>query len=1330
MADTAKAAEDAAKAAADDAVAAAARAAAASAAADAAKAAAEDVSKVSLAADAEKAVADTAKAAEDAATKAADEAVAAAARAAAARAAASEAARVAEDVSKVSLAADAEKAVADTAKAAEDAAKAAADDAVAAAARAAAASAAADAAKAAAEDVSKVSLAADAEKAVADTAKAAEDAATKAADEAVAAAARAAAARAAASEAARVAEDVSKVALAADAEKAVADTAKVAADAAKAEATRMAEELAAEALRARNATVSKLSKALKSISKSIKSSSKIGARLANTGKNVLIGRTTTAELLSKFKSFSALEKAALGMRWMKETYKLNIDAARALLEEAAARGATATVSSIMADAATRAAAVGAKAGEMAVGLATDPMMIAMMAGMALDMTNTGGLAVVEQTSDYLQIKTTEDATTANMIIDCDSWPRGPRCPPSPAPSPPPGSPTPPPSPAPPPAQGRYPKFMGPLDLIDNDTLYNIALSNVYQNFSDPGFSNGPLNLTIKLLETYTDPTITGVATNLRNLYKTICTDPATTMINLPVTDPTCAAMYEYPADAQPCNYPIDSSTSMLWWSNTASQSVITNAITALTITSVDRTLIARLKVLNSIQKAIANYVIYIITNGDDPGQLFVEGQLAIDGGTMPDSILNDLFDAENDNICIYNGGTIINPGPGYSPHTCTWATEADCHGAFPWVPSDSTPTTNRLLCMTTSPAPCPASPAGSPSPAVCPPPIPYVATAPCPATTDPNGANLTYTEWRKKDWFSAPGSTWSTTLDQTQIPAGGACIQAGAGLHILCDTNNTSVIGAAKNDYTRNTGVCENSKSYCDIKGISYGDVTLSDMGNYSDGDAIRLGAHNSTSSIAHSGSASDVFTEGQLVTYRQGPALKSCFVNPGQEIAEILFSSTFTRFLFSERGWSIIYGTLANLDKYYTPIGGFNLANPPPIQPIHLSQPPPIASVYVAPPPNINAITITPPPAVNVGGGAVGGVVNTVLNGTVGAGLTAATTVANGGIYVGNSIASVGATAVTSVGNFGVTAGNSIQHAGVVAGNSIANTGIKAVNAAEKGSVKAVNTIANAGISAANIVTRGSIALIEMLVSSDYEGALTKFANDLSTSPLATGGASMAGINVSNGSPPAQGAPPPACFPGNANAVLEDGTIVSMADIRNGMKVLSASRTGKPIFSEVFMWLIRDPDLVGAFVQLKTDSGKTIRLSGQHYIHVTRGTWNDTVLLSAQEVRIGDLLWVDFKPSQVTEINTITEKGVFSPVTLEGTIVVDSVLASVSTTYEDILSGFPTLYFGKRVPPMMVHHFIMKWIYLLGGKMGLNIMNFVHRPLYYMAGYKPPVNF
>ena len=199
---------------------------------------------------------------------------------------------------------------------------------------------------------------------------------------------------------------------------------------------------------------------------------------------------------------------------------------------------------------------------------------------------------------------------------------------------------------------------------------------------------------------------------------------------------------------------------------------------------------------------------------------------------------------------------------------------------------------------------------------------------------------------------------------------------------------------------------------------------------------------------------------------------------------------------------------------------------------------------------------------------------------------------------------------------------------------------------------------------------------------------------------------------------------PPPAseCFPGSSLVTLEDSSVIHMRDLKLGMKVLSqCPKTGNPVFNEVFMWLVRDIGIKGSYIKFTTAHGEILKISSQHYVHV-----NDT-LLSAQEVKIGDVMYVHdgkFEPTIVVEIEHIIEDDAISPVTINGNIVVNGVLASCITTYEDIFgSSFPTIYLTKKTPPMMVHHWLFKTIFRYTGYKGVKFVKFLHTPLYRLAG-------
>jgi hypothetical protein len=146
------------------------------------------------------------------------------------------------------------------------------------------------------------------------------------------------------------------------------------------------------------------------------------------------------------------------------------------------------------------------------------------------------------------------------------------------------------------------------------------------------------------------------------------------------------------------------------------------------------------------------------------------------------------YDKALESLCTDAGGVLFAPGAGYEKQ-CTYKTEEDCHAQYPWPP--------------------PAD----------------------------DSKDLTYTEWRAKNWFGQFKNTdGSSTLDMSKIPEGGACIVASNGMHLLCDEEIKTGSGTAKNEYRRNTGECYNSRELCRIKGVSYTDsMDPSRMANLTD---------------------------------------------------------------------------------------------------------------------------------------------------------------------------------------------------------------------------------------------------------------------------------------------------------------------------------------------------------------------------------------------------------------------------------------------------------------------------------------------------------------
>lgn len=96
-------------------------------------------------------------------------------------------------------------------------------------------------------------------------------------------------------------------------------------------------------------------------------------------------------------------------------------------------------------------------------------------------------------------------------------------------------------------------------------------------------------------------------------------------------------------------------------------------------------------------------------------------------------------------------------------------------------------------------------------------------------------------------------------------------------------------------------------------------------------------------------------------------------------------------------------------------------------------------------------------------------------------------------------------------------------------------------------------------------------------------------------------------------------------------------------------------------------MFLDRDTNQVREFVKMVTDGGATITATPAHLILVWAKQKTDYVF--ADTIQEGDFVLVNvngtLRPQKVINVSATLGKGVFAPLTKEGTVVVDSVAAS-----------------------------------------------------------------
>jgi len=142
-----------------------------------------------------------------------------------------------------------------------------------------------------------------------------------------------------------------------------------------------------------------------------------------------------------------------------------------------------------------------------------------------------------------------------------------------------------------------------------------------------------------------------------------------------------------------------------------------------------------------------------------------------------------------------------------------------------------------------------------------------------------------------------------------------------------------------------------------------------------------------------------------------------------------------------------------------------------------------------------------------------------------------------------------------------------------------------------------------------------------------------------------------------------------PDCFSSSVSAFVKGRGNVPMSDVVVGDHVL----TGNGDFEPIYTIDHRHPTKEATFYQIHYKSAKQNNMEQQQYIEITR---NHMIFLSgktnpvpAKNIKIGDRIQTVDGPAPVTKITTIAGKGVFNPLTTDGTIVANGVISSTYST-------------------------------------------------------------
>ncbi|KAM3726975.1 Warthog protein [Dirofilaria immitis] len=141
-------------------------------------------------------------------------------------------------------------------------------------------------------------------------------------------------------------------------------------------------------------------------------------------------------------------------------------------------------------------------------------------------------------------------------------------------------------------------------------------------------------------------------------------------------------------------------------------------------------------------------------------------------------------------------------------------------------------------------------------------------------------------------------------------------------------------------------------------------------------------------------------------------------------------------------------------------------------------------------------------------------------------------------------------------------------------------------------------------------------------------------------------------------------------CFSGDTT-VQTPNQIKRIDELRIGDQVLSIEES-LISYSPVVMFLHRSDNESAVFNKIILENGEVIKLTDYHLLYVTGCTTGEKLRLTfAKDVRLGHCLHVVMKqsnnlmPVKVSNIQRLTGKGFYAPLTANGDIIVNSILSS-----------------------------------------------------------------
>ncbi|XP_003387805.2 PREDICTED: tiggy-winkle hedgehog protein-like [Amphimedon queenslandica] len=148
-------------------------------------------------------------------------------------------------------------------------------------------------------------------------------------------------------------------------------------------------------------------------------------------------------------------------------------------------------------------------------------------------------------------------------------------------------------------------------------------------------------------------------------------------------------------------------------------------------------------------------------------------------------------------------------------------------------------------------------------------------------------------------------------------------------------------------------------------------------------------------------------------------------------------------------------------------------------------------------------------------------------------------------------------------------------------------------------------------------------------------------------------------------------------CFPPDAVVRTRNGPLL-MKDVEIGMEVLAVSSNHELVYSPVILMLDVDDIKLANYTIIEPSGNHKLTLTPNHLVHASKtNDISSSVPIFASQVKKGDKIFVAESPDVIEAVEVVSTsskviKGAYAPLTREGTVVVNDVVASCYAVVND----------------------------------------------------------